>query len=63
MTKSALAQIPAESPAHALDGGFVPPVAKVAAEDFNREGVVRAPPSVGATPSAALRPVKPVRAL
>ena len=33
------------------------------AEDYNREGVVRAPPSVRASPSAAPRPVKPERAL
>ena len=50
-------------PAHALNDKVAPPVAKMAAEDFNREGVVRAPPSVRASPSAAFRPVKPERAL
>ena len=50
-------------PAHALNGSVAPPVAKMAAEDYNREGIVRAPPSVRAAPSAALRPVIPERAL
>ena len=53
MTESALAQVPAESPAHALNGSIVPPVAKMAAEDYNREGVVRAPPSDRSDPSRA----------
>ena len=50
-------------PAHALNGSVVPPVAKMAAEDQNREGIVRAPPSVRASPSAALSQVIPERAL
>ena len=50
-------------PAHALNGSVAPPVAKMAAEDYNREGIVRAPPSVRASPSAALRQVIPERTL
>ena len=49
--------------AQAVNGSVAPPVAKMAAEDYNREGIVRAPPSVRAAPSAALRPVIPERAL
>ena len=63
MTERALAQVPANGPVHALHSSGVPPVTKMAAEDYNREGVVRAPPSVRASPSAALRQVIPERAL
>ena len=56
LTESAL-------PAHALNGSVAPPVAKMAAEDYNREGIVRAPPSVRSAPSAALSQVIPERAL
>ena len=63
MKESALAQVQAESPAHALNGSVVPPVAKEAAEDYSREGIVRAPPSVRSAPSAALSKVIPERAL
>ena len=63
MTESALAQVPAESPAQALGGSGVPPGAKVAAEDYNREGVVRAPPSIRSAPSAAVSWVIPEREL
>ena len=62
VTESALAQVPAESPAHALNGSIVPPVAKMAAEDYNREGVVRAPPSDRSDPSRAMGPMEPIRA-
>jgi len=63
VTERAQAQVPANGPAHALNSSVFPPVAKTAAEDWDREGVVRAPPSVRASPSAALRRVIPERAL
>ena len=50
-------------PAHALNGSVAPPITKVAAEDYRRKGIVRAPPSVRASPSAALRQVIPERTL
>ncbi|MGB1607754.1 MAG: hypothetical protein ACPIOQ_84285, partial [Promethearchaeia archaeon] len=63
VTERALAQVPAESPAQALGGSGVPPGAKVAAEDYNREGIVRAPPSIRSAPSAAVSWVIPEWAL
>ena len=63
LAESARAQVLADSPAHALNGIVAPPGAQMAAEDDDREGIVRAPPSVRAAPSAALCPVIPERAL
>ena len=54
VTERALAQVPANGPVHALHSNGVPPVTEMAAEDYNREGEVRAPPSVRSAPSAAL---------
>ena len=62
MTERALAQVPANGPVHAVHSSGVPPVTKMAAEDYNREGVVRAPPSDRSDPSRAMGPMEPIRA-
>ena len=54
MKESAPAQLPAESPAQALSGNGAQPGAKVAAEEYDREGIVRAPPCIRSAPSAAV---------
>ena len=63
MTERALAQVPANSPAHALNSSVAPPFAQTAAEDDIRKGVVMALLSVRAAPSATFRRVIPERAL
>ena len=40
MTEGALAQVPANGPAHARNSSFAPPFAQTAAEDAIRKGIV-----------------------